>query len=183
MADHYERWWLVTWTTYGTWLPGDPRGFQTWRGREQVPPPPRYAKTGEPVYDPLQYRGHYETASAAMVEEPVHLNVKEQRTAVQAIVAECEVIPFTPSILAVANAHVHLLVRIGSYSLRIATGRLKAAATRRLHEDGFPQQKVWCQGCHPKSKDTPAEIRSAFEYVRRHETEGAIVYIWRRPLE
>jgi hypothetical protein len=22
-----DRYWLLTWTTYGTWLPGDPRGF------------------------------------------------------------------------------------------------------------------------------------------------------------
>ena len=22
-----DRWWLLTWTTYGTWLPGDQRGF------------------------------------------------------------------------------------------------------------------------------------------------------------
>jgi hypothetical protein len=22
-----DRFWLLTWTTYGTWLPGDPRGF------------------------------------------------------------------------------------------------------------------------------------------------------------
>ncbi len=22
-----DRYWLLTWTTYATWLPGDPRGF------------------------------------------------------------------------------------------------------------------------------------------------------------
>ena len=22
-----DRYWLLTWTTYGTWLPGDARGF------------------------------------------------------------------------------------------------------------------------------------------------------------
>jgi hypothetical protein len=22
-----DRFWLLTWTTYGTWLPGDERGF------------------------------------------------------------------------------------------------------------------------------------------------------------
>ncbi len=22
-----DRYWLITWTTYGTWLPGDERGF------------------------------------------------------------------------------------------------------------------------------------------------------------
>jgi hypothetical protein len=34
-----DKYWLVTWVTYGSWLPGDPRGFRTFRGREYVPPP------------------------------------------------------------------------------------------------------------------------------------------------
>ena len=27
MFDPSHRYWLLTWTTYGTWLPGDDRGF------------------------------------------------------------------------------------------------------------------------------------------------------------
>ena len=42
--------WLVSWTTYGTWLPGDKRGYCTWRGGVYVPPPKRYASPGEPTY-------------------------------------------------------------------------------------------------------------------------------------
>jgi len=27
MTLAFDRHWLLTWTTYGTWLPGDARGF------------------------------------------------------------------------------------------------------------------------------------------------------------
>ncbi|MCG3179184.1 MAG: hypothetical protein BIFFINMI_01517 [Phycisphaerae bacterium] len=54
--------WLVTWSTYGAWLPGDPRGFQTRRGRQHVPPPVRYAAPGEDVYDARRYRALFEYA-------------------------------------------------------------------------------------------------------------------------
>src|SRR5437870_8866265 len=29
MENIMDRFWLLTWTTYGTWLPGDARGFVT----------------------------------------------------------------------------------------------------------------------------------------------------------
>jgi hypothetical protein len=44
MFDQRRRYWLLTWTTYGTWLPGDERGFvspvrensyELWRSKNQ----------------------------------------------------------------------------------------------------------------------------------------------------
>ena len=69
--DHPAKWWLVTFGTYGVWLPGDPRGFQTWRGREYVPPPARYAKPGEATYDPAPHRTRYAAAKRSMTHDPV----------------------------------------------------------------------------------------------------------------
>jgi hypothetical protein len=80
-------WWLVTWSTYGSWLPGDPRGFQTWRGKEYVPPPKRYAKPGEETYDPSKYAKTYQLAKV-MVPEPVKLTQVQRQFAVDAVVAE-----------------------------------------------------------------------------------------------
>jgi hypothetical protein len=72
------KWWLVTCTTFGTWLPGDPRGFQTWRGREYVPPPKRYARQGESTYRAEDYAVEYEAAKSSLTQEPVHFS-NEQR--------------------------------------------------------------------------------------------------------
>ena len=88
-----SQWWLITWTTYGTWLPGDPRGFQTWQGHEFVPPPARYAKLGEPTYNLADYAERYDNARRTMVGEPVRLSTDQQRIALGAIVAEVGQMP------------------------------------------------------------------------------------------
>ncbi len=183
MPEARERWWFVTWTTCGTWLPGDPRGFQTWRGREYVPPPKRYAQPGEATYDPIPYRELRRQAQAFLAEPPARLDESRRSIVAAAFAEEFDLIPPVPSVLAIDAVHVHLLVRTGSYSLRNAAGRLKAAASRHLHLAGFTQRKVWCQGCHLKSKDTPAEIRGAFDYICRHQREGVTIHIWRHPLD
>ena len=72
------KYWLVTWTTYGTWLPGDPRGFRTWRGKVYVPPPARYGDSGESVYDPSHYVDRYQVAVDA-VERPVLLSTSQRQ--------------------------------------------------------------------------------------------------------
>lgn len=177
------KWWLITWTTYGTWLPGDPRGFQTWRGETYVPPPKRYAKPGERTYRPEEYKFDYEIAQRSMVEDPVRLTIEQCRIAVDAIVSEVAQTSIVPAILAIGSEHSHFLAKFGALKIRPAVGKLKAAATRELHEYGIGSENVWTQGCRMKSKSTPQEFGGAFEYVLRHEQEGAVVYIWRDVIE
>jgi len=52
-GEDYMRF-LITWTTYGHWLPGDPRGFRTRGAKEFVPPPQRY--TNGESYEPDKYK-------------------------------------------------------------------------------------------------------------------------------
>ena len=177
------KWWLITWTTYGTWLPGDPRGFQTWRGETYIPPPSRYAKPGERTYQPEEYKIDHEIAKRSMVEDPVHLTIAERRIAVDAVVSEVAKMPIIPAVLAIGSEHSHLLAKFRALKIRPAVGALKAAATRELHENGMTSEHIWTQGCHMNSKGSPQEFRGAFEYVRRHEKEGAVVYIWRDVIE
>lgn len=173
-----SNWWLITWTTYGTWLPGDPRGFQTWQGRRYIPPPARYAKPGEPTYRAQDYEDEFREAQESMTEDPVHLEPDQQRLAAEAIVEEAAFIPISPAVLAVGRDHAHFLAKFGMLLIRPTIGRLKAAAVRRLHDAGAASHRIWCRNCHMKSKAGGEEFRMAFHYVRRHETEGAFVYVW-----
>ena len=68
----WDDWYHVMGHTYGTWLPGDPKGFRTRDHREHVEgdyrnPPPKG-----------MYDGLHEAAKRAMKREPVFLN-REQR--------------------------------------------------------------------------------------------------------
>src|SRR5262245_36604629 len=107
------KWWLVTWSTYASWLPGDPRGFQTWRGKEYVPPPTRYANPGAATYDPRKYVGRYKAAKASAVAAPVKLSPKQREIVTDAVVTEIAKLPVVSAVLAVAAEHSHLLVKFG----------------------------------------------------------------------
>lgn len=117
-----------------------------------------------------------------MTQPPVELTEDETITALDAIVKESDEMEsdIDPAILSVESCHAHLLSKF-SIEIRPAVGRLKAAATRRLHREGFAEKRVWVRGCHMKSKSTPREVENAFEYVARHRHDGAIVYAWRIP--
>lgn len=171
------KWWLVTWSTYASWLPGDPRGFQTWRGREYVPPPKRYAKPGETTYDAKQYAARYQAAKASS-DAPVRLSPAERQTALHAVVEQLERLPVNSAVMAAASEHCHLLAKFGELKIRVTVGFLKAAATKKLHANGFSRSEPWGKECHMKSKAEGREFRTAFDYVCNHIHEGAAVYVW-----
>ena len=170
-------WWLVTWTTYASWLPGDPRGFRMWRGREYIPPPKRYAKPGEPTYTPGPYRERHAIYKAA-TGTPVRLTTAEQVLLLPALVAEIDAIPLVAAIISIAAQHVHLLAQFGTMPIRRIVGRLKAAATRIWHEQGGDSSRLWSRNCDMKSKADRASLRAAHKYVRDHRDHGAVVHTW-----
>ena len=177
-ASREVPFWLVTWTTFGSWLPGDPRGFQTWRGREYVPPPERYAKPGEPTYDPADYRVRHRLAERSMTQGDVRLGPAEIVTAADALARECGPAGIVPAVWALGPVHAHLLARFGPLPIRPTAGRLKAAATRALHGSGFAGERVWCRNVHMKSKPVGAPFAGSFGYVAKHVREGARVIVW-----
>lgn len=169
--------WFVTWGTYGVWLPGDPRGFRTWRGRAYVPPPRRYAQHGEIPYNPAEFRDLHEQSSLA-IDSSVTLMQRQREIVRQAIVEDLRTIEVVPAILSVGGQHVHLIARFGVRLIRPTVGRLKAAATRALSQTSIDAKRVWAKGCHMESLTTPLAFRNAFEYVRDHEAQGAVLQVW-----
>lgn len=170
------KWWLVTFGTYGQWLPGDPRGFKTWRGRRYIPPPEGKSHFGEPTYNPDDFRDEHERAQE-MVQTPVSFSPEQRSIVAQAISNDIENLPMTPSILAVAGVHVHLIAKFGGLKVRPTVGRFRFAATQMLHENGFVG-RFWGKGCHMESLPDEEAFLQAFAYVKSHEAEGAIIKIW-----
>jgi hypothetical protein len=171
------NWWLISWTTYGTWLPGDKRGFCTWRGESYIPPPKRYAKPGDETYRANEHTKVHELA-LAISGEPVYLTQAQMRLALPAIVEEIAQIPIVPAILSIGEWHIHWLCYFGPISIRAVVSRIKAAATRELNAHSFQGKKPWAKGCNMRSKSNRRECRNAYRYVLRHEEQGCLVYRW-----
>lgn len=176
------NWWLVSWTTHATWLPGDERGYCTWRKKEYVPPPKRYAKSGEPTYQALDHVAVRNRAKA--ISGPaVYLSAAQMRMALDAIVQETAEIDVVPAIIALGPWHVHWLCHFGKLEIRPVAGRVKAAATRELNAHGFQGKRPWTKGCNMRSKRTRLEYRTAYKYVRDHRKQGCLIYEWKIPPE
>jgi hypothetical protein len=69
-----DRHWLLTWTTYGTWLPGDPRRSVT-SVREVAGPRAEHDRPGTAWEGPLPRL--YTAARAALKGPPVYLTAEQ----------------------------------------------------------------------------------------------------------
>ena len=172
-----SKWWLVSWTTYGTWLPGDKRGYCTRRGEVYVPPPRRYTRPGEATYKAAAHTGVRELAEE-LCDSAVYFDRSEKETAFRAMNTEIDKIAIAPAIISVGRWHVHWLCYFGTLEIRRVVARVKAAATRELNLNGFRGKRPWTKGCNIKSKATRRECRSAYKYIADHEQQGCLIHKW-----
>lgn len=171
------NWWLVSWTTYGTWLPGDPRGFCTWRKREYIPPPKRYAQFGEATFRAGEFKSLHDLAQQ-ISDPPVYFTIEQMQTALAAIIEEITHIRVIPAIISLGGWHVHWLYHFGTLRIRPTVGRVKAAAARELNLHGFVGKRPWTKGCNMRSKPTRNACRNAYKYVRDHRSQGCLIHEW-----
>ena len=118
----------LTFHTYGTWLPGDDRGWHH-RGDGETPRPP----------SPGLHRW-----CAAQMDHPALQFTPRQRDVVRgAFLEHCAHRGFPVASIAVQAEHVHLVVTATVPPEALMTS-LKGWATRALRRDGLPrEQTVW----------------------------------------
>jgi REP element-mobilizing transposase RayT len=115
---------LITFCTYGTWLPGDARGsidrFHNEYLGDRVTPNPVLSE---------QHR-------AKLKSPPATLDATQRSHVEIAIANVCKFRKWDPMASNVRTNHVHLVAAIGSASVEKALNDLKAYSTRGLRENG-----------------------------------------------
>jgi hypothetical protein len=114
----YPLAYFITWTTYGTWLPGDDRGWCR-RGSRTVEPPNPDVRTA---------------ALAAMTGEPVVLTTDQRKLVDAVIVRHCEIRRWVLHARNVRTNHAHVVVSADRDGEDVRS-QLKAWCARRLSED------------------------------------------------
>src|SRR5438876_10556481 len=100
---------FLTWVTYGTWLPGDPRGWVEYRHGWQLPDPARELES-----------------AAKMTEDACRLS-QEQRDAVEAQIAEtCGHRGWHLHAVNCRSNHAHVVVSAGNARPKKIRADLKA---------------------------------------------------------
>jgi REP element-mobilizing transposase RayT len=115
----------ITWTTYGTWLPGDGRGWI----KSSVPG----------IQPPDPAREH--AASAIMVEDAVMLTPAQRRIVEQTITEHSRIRGWTLHAVNARTNHVHVVVT-ANVDPDIVMNQFKAWCSRKLSDDAGLTEKV-----------------------------------------
>lgn len=146
---------LLTWTTYGTWLHGDPRGSVD----------SDHCTVGD-AYAPAS-AGRMRSNAQRMKQGAYRLDAAARRIVRDAIVEHCAFRGWELVALQVRSNHVHLVVRTGEVAPEDATRKFKARATRMLHESGViaADRLVWTERGSGRYLWADADVQAAVRYV------------------
>lgn len=141
---------MITWTTYGTWLQGEKKG---------------YVKNGQ-ILDPC--KALHEANKKNLISEPVKFDREQKNIVEKAILSEAEKLEHKIYALAVCSNHVHLVTNCIDETIGKVTGRYKKAATAALKTNGFGG-RVWTKGYDKRYCFNEKSLKDKIDYVRRHD--------------
>jgi REP element-mobilizing transposase RayT len=119
---------FITWTCYGTFLPGDSRGWTKWHKGEQLP---------QPLLE--------NWCRERMSETAVLLNAAQRAIVEQAVRDHCQLRGWNLLAVSCRTNHCHVVVAAPNYTGEQVRDQLRSWATRRL--------KAHQQQCDPDSGD------------------------------
>lgn len=140
---------MVTWTTYGTWLQGDKRG---------------YVKDGRILEGDQTL---LELCKRLQKGQTVKLTKPEKEIVRRAILSESQRIRQNLEALAVCTNHLHIAARICDKSIERIVSMYKSAATRVLRSVGR-SGPIWTAGFDKRFCFTEADLARKIEYVQNH---------------
>jgi REP element-mobilizing transposase RayT len=140
---------FITWTTYGTWLPGDARGWRAWRRGPQEPSPHLN------IWCRLQ-----------MSESAIVLTDSQRRSVEAGCLQHALVRQWVLHTVQARSNHVHLVVTADKPP-KTVRDQFKANATRAIRESASPitQSHVWTRGGDCDVVDGDEELERVLQYV------------------
>lgn len=140
---------MLTWTTYGTWLQGDPRGFVK-KGRALGP-------------NPALNRAN----QSMLRSDPIFLSDRHREVVNRAIKSEAVLMGQTVLALQVGRKHIHLVVNHGQISPQKAVSHYKNAARIALRHAGVAGP-IWTRGYSKRLCFNGQQIKTIIAYVQDH---------------
>ncbi len=159
-----DRYWLLTWTTYGTWLPGSQRGFVS-EVRDESGVKVLHNTPHTPCDADLPALQAY--AASIMTEDAVLLDLAQAQVVAEQLRETAAHRGWRLLALAVMPNHVHVAVGVpGDPDPEKLLGDFKTWCTRRLNSGWGRREHWWTQSGSRRPKNSAALLRSAIKYVR-----------------
>jgi hypothetical protein len=151
-------------TTYGTWLPNDPRGCyskQVYQTELRQLAEPRYGRQS-PQPDRATLSRFWTAAQSELKHPPYFITEATRPLVAQAFGETIRRLGIRAAACAIMNDHVHLVLLRSKYRIEYAVGQLKGAATHALGVARSPWSKG--PGWHGFLNDWQA-VGAAIQYV------------------
>ena len=140
---------MITWTTYGSWLQGDKR---------------KYVKNGK-ILGPNE---KLKSANQSLQKYPtVKLSSRQKQIVEKAILKEAGRVNHRIFTIAVRSNHVHIVASVSRESIEQAVHRYKYSATLALRKLGI-QGNIWSKGFDKRFCFTDRELETKVKYVKSH---------------
>lgn len=177
--------------TYGTWLPGDPRGFRTRGHREHM--------EGDYKSPPTEdYSARHEAAKQRMARDAVVLSPAARAVVCDEVVSSLQSYGVELLAVGVSSNHMHVLGRFPEKPafterglqlpktsaiddpVRHLVGKAKQWSAKRLRTEGLVASgKVWARkGKIVRVRDRSHQV-NVLNYILRHAQEGAVAWSFR----
>ena len=154
----------LTWTTYGTWLPGDTRGYVSNTLGEAGKWTARSNRTGTEYAADDPHTEAY--ANAARKHETVWLNAAQAFLVAQSIVAAAGVRRWRIVRGAIMSNHLHLLMQDCPHNGPEVRRVLKGNSQSALSSAHGSSRRWWTAGGSDRYKNDDSAIETAIEYIR-----------------
>jgi hypothetical protein len=171
MSVPYQNLYHCMGHTYGTWLPGDPRGFRTRHHREHCegdyknPPPP-----GE-------YSELYQRSQTLMKRAPVYLNPTQRQLAVDAIIASLRKRNIETEVASVDRVHWHVLAPFPDHNPRHWLGIAKKESSHFLKLQGHGiEGGLWAVRCQCIPVENANHAARTRKYIADHARQGGAIW-------
>jgi hypothetical protein len=140
-----DRYWLLTSTTYGAWLPGDRRGFVS-NVREGPGPEVRHNIPGTPVDEDMP--GLEEHARSKLKGPPIFFALEHAEALLEQFQETAKYRGWTLLAVAIMSNHFHIVVAVsGDPDPGTLLGDFKSYGSRKLNRRwGKPPSETWWTG-------------------------------------
>jgi REP element-mobilizing transposase RayT len=143
---------MITWTTYGTWLQGDER---------------KYVKDGQ-THGP---NPNLEKSNLLLLKQQIiKLTSRQKITAQNAILKEAKRINHKIYAIAVYSNHIHIVAENNRTPINQMVSRYKNVATAAIKRTGH-DAKLWTKGYDKRFCFTEKQLRQKIEYVNKHNIQ------------
>jgi REP element-mobilizing transposase RayT len=165
----------LIWTTYGTWLPNDPRGC----GSHAVIAP-QLAELGELHYgrkkvqpSGKEIRDFYQAAEEQLLFDVIRFDSHQIQIIAEAIASAIQENRYTCYACAIMPDHVHMVIRKHKHSAEQMIDSLQESTRMRFSKSRLigHDHPLWTLGGWKRFLDSPQQIHQAIRYVEQNPIE------------